>query len=174
MSGLEFFMVELVWAIRDFELYSKFAVTCFFTLKNVWFDSIACKTKNILQTAKNGNPILFMVKNGNAFAVYSPKDPANISNVSLFRIPTIFYGFHYHSLPYITITAFNSQNNLPLIYCSITVLSNVLSQFWCDQSVLLTAHDTWIHSWRSGTSESTLMPISGNLMIQAYWVQELF
>ena len=24
--------------------------------------------------------ILFMVKNGNAFAVYSPKDPANISN----------------------------------------------------------------------------------------------
>ena len=56
--------------------------------------------------AKNGNPILFMVKNGNAFAVYFPKDLANISNGSLFRIPTIFHGFHYHPLPYITITAF--------------------------------------------------------------------
>ena len=74
--------------------------------------------------AKNGNPILFMVKNGNAFAVYSPKDPANISNGSLFRIPTIFYGFHYHPLPYITITAFQFSNNLPLIYSLPTSLSN--------------------------------------------------
>ena len=71
------------------------------------------KQKTSFERQKMAMPILFMVKNGNAFAVYSPKDPANISNGSLFRIPTIFYGFHYHPLPYITITAFNSQTTCP-------------------------------------------------------------
>ena len=75
------------------------------------------KQKTSFKRQKMVMPILFMVKNGNAFAVYSPKDPANISTGSLFRIPTIFYGFHYHPLPYITITAFQfskqSAINIP-------------------------------------------------------------
>ena len=90
-----------------------------------------------------------MVKNGNAFAVYSPKDPANISNGSLFRIPTIFYGFHYHPLPYITITAFQFSNNLSLIYSLPFSLSNrfyrkrdIPKVRWCQLDVIL-----WLKLW---------------------------
>ena len=120
----------------------KFALTfCFCAEKClIWLDDL--QNKNILQTAKNGNPILFMVKNGNVFWHFT------VTPVS--GEQPIFTANHYHSLPYITITAFQFSNNLILIYHGIDILQIVLSKFWCP--------------------ESPLMPVCGNRLVQCWWI----
>ena len=93
-------MVEQMRAIRSSELRSKLAVTCCFYAETVWFGSIASKTKNILQTAKNGKSDPLYGKKWQCFLTF-------LKNSDFWT--TVFAANHYHSLPYITITAFNSQ-----------------------------------------------------------------
>ena len=61
-------------------------------------------------------PILFMVKNGNAFA--------DLRTTLFSGEQHVFPENHYHPLPYITITDFQFSNNLSLIYSLPFSLSN--------------------------------------------------
>ena len=62
--------------------------------------------QNMLQMAKNGNANpLYGKKMAMFLRLVLQKIWQTFSISSIFRRPTIFHGFHYHSLPYITRTA---------------------------------------------------------------------